>query len=80
MDHNVAVVGILRMDWFTAREAMVQTNTDQYSVTQLLHFMVANNLASDKGKYGYKLTATGATFFKSVQEKPYTNEEMSHGM
>ena len=80
MDHNVAVEGILRMDWFTEREAMVQTNTDQFSVTQLLHFMVANNLASDKGRYGYKLTATGATFFKSVQANPYTNEEMSHGM
>ena len=76
LDHNVAVEGILRMDWFTEREAMVQTNTDQYTVTQLLHFMVANNLASDKGRYGYKLTATGATFFKSVQEKPYTQAEL----
>ena len=80
MNHNVAVEGILRMDWFTEREAMVQTNTDQYSITQLLHFMVANNLAVDKGRYGYKLTATGATFFKSVQANPYTEEEMSHGM
>lgn len=80
MDHNVAVEGILRMDWFSEREAMVQTNTDQYTITQLLHFMVANNLAVDKGRYGYKLTATGATFFKSVQANPYTEEEMSHGM
>mgnify|MGYP002861244129 CR=1 FL=1 len=80
MDHNVVVEGVLRMDWFSVREAMVQTNTDQYSVTQLLHFMVANNLATDKGKYGYKLTATGATFFKSIQANPYTREEMDHGM
>lgn len=80
MDHNVAVEGILRMDWFTEREAMVQTNTDQYAVTQLLHFMVANNLASDKGRFGYKLTATGATFFKSVQANPYTDAEIRHEM
>ncbi len=80
LDHNEAVEGILRMDWFTEREACVQTNTDSYTITQLLHFMVANNLASDKGKFGYKLTATGATFFKSIQANPYTKEEMEHGM
>ena len=77
VDHNVAVEGILRVDWFTDRELCVQTNTDNFTVTQLLHFMVANNLAVDKGKYGYKLTATGATFFKSVAAKPYTEKELS---
>lgn len=76
VDHNVAVEGILRADWFNERELCVQTNTDNYTVTQLLHFLVANNLAVDKGRYGYKLTATGATFFKQTLEKPYTAEEL----
>lgn len=76
VDHNVAVEGILRVDWFSERELCVQTNTDNFTVTQLLHFMVANNLAVDKGRFGYKLTATGATFFKSVAAKPYTQEEL----
>lgn len=80
VDHNIAVEGILRMDWFTEREACVQTNTDSYTITQLLHFLVANNLASDKGKFGYKLTATGATFFKSVQANPYTQAELAQDM
>lgn len=76
VDHNVAVEGILRADWFNERELCVQTNTDNLTVTQLLHFMVANNLAVDKGRYGYKLTATGATFFKQMLEKPYSKEEL----
>ena len=76
VDHNVAVEGILRADWFHERELCVQTNTDNYTVTQLLHFLVANNLAVDKGRYGYKLTATGATFFKQTLEKPYTADEL----
>ena len=77
VDHNVAVEGILRADWFNDKELCVQTNTDSYAVTQLLHFLVANNLAVDKGRYGYKLTATGATFFKQTLEKPYTAEELN---
>ena len=77
VDHNVEVEGILRADWFNDKELCVQTNTDSYEVTQLLHFLVANNLAVDKGRYGYKLTATGATFFKQTLEKPYTAEELN---
>ena len=76
VDHNIAVEGILRVDWFNERELCVQTNTDNFTVTQLLHFMVANNLAVDKGRFGYKLTATGATFFKSVSDNPYTQQEL----
>lgn len=77
VDHNVAVEGILRADWFTERELCVQTNTDNFTITQLLHFMVANNLAVDKGRYGYKLTATGATLFKQLSKEPYTIEELN---
>lgn len=75
-NHNVAVEGILRADWFDEKALCVQTNTDSFTVTQLLHFLVANNLAIDRGKFGYKLTATGATFFKQTVENPYTEAEL----
>lgn len=76
IDHNVAVEGILRADWFDEKALCVQTNTDNMTVTQLLHFLVANNLAVDRGRFGYKLTATGATFFKKTVENPYSQDEM----
>ena len=38
--------------------------------------MVANNLVSDLGRFGYKLTPVGAAFFKGLNDAPYTEAEM----
>lgn len=76
VDYNEAVEGVLRCDWFKPTELSIQTNVDSYSITQLMHFMVANNLVSDLGRFGYKLTPVGTTFFKGLSDQPYTTEEM----
>ena len=76
VDHNEAVEGILRCDWFKPNELCIQANVDSFSVNQLLHFMVANHLVSDLGRFGYKLTTVGAAFFKSLNDAPYTEAEM----
>lgn len=76
VDHNEAVEGILRCDWFKPNELCIQANVDSFSVNQLLHFMVANNLVSDLGRFGYKLTPVGAAFFKGLNDAPYTEAEM----